>query len=53
MIDPNPAVNDYLLVHDFGPFKLDFYIGAALQNRNGTTLIVNFRVQNPMVANPA
>ncbi|EWS71333.1 hypothetical protein TTHERM_000331066 (macronuclear) [Tetrahymena thermophila SB210] len=52
VIDPSPTVNDYLLVHDFGPFKLD--LGALpSQKRNGTTLMVNFRVQNPAVANPS
>jgi hypothetical protein len=46
--------NDYLLVHDFGPFKLD-YVDPLYgpQTRNGTTLYVNFRVTNPLVASPS
>ncbi|KAL4449717.1 hypothetical protein ABPG74_008090 [Tetrahymena malaccensis] len=52
VINASPTVNDYLIVHDFGPFKLDLGPSPS-QKRNGTTLMVNFRVQNPSVANPS
>lgn len=46
--------NDYLLVHDFGPFKKDYNDPLyGPQTRNGTNLYVNFRVTNPMIASPS
>ncbi|KAL4501728.1 hypothetical protein ABPG72_018779 [Tetrahymena utriculariae] len=44
---------NYLLIHSFGPFKLDFTDPVnGFQKRNGTTLVVNFRLQNPMMPKP-